>query len=182
MLERFFDTFKERDSLLIIAHDHPDPDSISSAAALQEMAKVICKAKTTLAYGGIIGRAENAHMVKYLKLKLRHMDRIKTSKYSKIALVDTQPRTGNNSAPLKRIFQHYCVLGATSTTGNPFSMEFRQFAKLVDELKVKLPKQAKLGEIFAKAHVSSLDDDEAVDPLNPDCELTYDEVREDKRV
>ena len=103
VLRRFFDQFHPKDSLLIVTHDHPDPDSISSAAALNEIATVVGSAKTTIAYGGIIGRTENAHMVKYLKLKLRPIDRVRIQDYTYVALVDTQPRTGNNSLPVDRI-------------------------------------------------------------------------------
>ncbi len=117
ILEKFFDSLKEKDSLLIIAHDHPDPDSISSAAALQFLAKVFGVKKTTIAYGGIIGRSENAHMVKYLKLKLRKLDRVKVKDYTKIAMVDTQPQTGNNSLPKRRVpdlvLDHHPVIAPT---------------------------------------------------------------------
>ncbi len=103
VLDRFFDHFTRGDSLLILTHDHPDPDSISSAAALREIARVLGNAKTTVAYGGIIGRSENSHMVKYLKLDLKPIDRVKVENFSAVALVDTQPRTGNNSLPRRRI-------------------------------------------------------------------------------
>lgn len=103
ILERFFEGFEREESFLILTHDHPDPDSIASAAALNYIAKVLATAKTTIAYGGMIGRSENAHMVKYLHLKLRPIDRIRFSDYSKIALVDTQPRTGNNALPKSRV-------------------------------------------------------------------------------
>lgn len=102
-MDRFFDEFHRGESLLILTHDHPDPDCISSAAALKEIATALGSAKTTIAYGGIIGRSENAHMVKYLKMKLKPIDRVRVSDFSKVALVDTQPRTGNNALPLKRI-------------------------------------------------------------------------------
>lgn len=101
VLEKFFDVFPRKGKFLILTHNHPDPDSISSAAALQEIATVLGGAKTTLAYGGIIGRAENAHMVRYLDLKLKSIERIRVQEYDKIALVDTQPRTGNNDLPSK---------------------------------------------------------------------------------
>lgn len=99
VLERFFDDFPRGGKLLIVAHNHPDPDTIASAAALQEIAAVLGKAKTTIAYGGIIGRAENAHMVKVLKMHLVPIDKIKISDFDRIAMVDTQPRTGNNALP-----------------------------------------------------------------------------------
>lgn len=98
-VEKFFDVFPKGGKLLIVAHNHPDPDTLASAAALLEIAKVLGKAKTTIAYGGIIGRAENANMVKFLKLKLSPIDKIKIETFDKIAMVDTQPQTGNNDLP-----------------------------------------------------------------------------------
>ncbi|HLG20529.1 MAG TPA: DHHA1 domain-containing protein [Bdellovibrionota bacterium] len=103
VLQRFFDQFRQGESFLILTHDHPDPDSISSAAALREIASFIGQASTTVAYGGIIGRTENAHMVKYLRMNLRPIDRVRIEDYNHIALVDTQPGTGNNSLPPRRI-------------------------------------------------------------------------------
>ncbi|MEZ4820584.1 MAG: DHH family phosphoesterase [Bdellovibrionota bacterium] len=99
VIESFFDDFPQGGNLLIVAHNHPDPDTIASAAALLEIAKILGKAKTTIAYGGVIGRAENANMVKYLKLRLTPIDRVDFKKYDRIAMVDTQPQTGNNDLP-----------------------------------------------------------------------------------
>ena len=103
VLEQFFDDFPKGGKLLILAHNHPDPDTIASAAALQEIATVLGKAKTTIAYGGVIGRAENARMVEVLKLKLVPIDKIKISDFDRVAMVDTQPKTGNNALPAKII-------------------------------------------------------------------------------
>lgn len=108
VLEQFFDDFPRGGKLLILAHNHPDPDTIASAAALQEIASVLGKAKTTIAYGGVIGRAENAHMVKVLKMKLVPIDRIKISDFDRIAMVDTQPKTGNNALP-NHIMPHLVI-------------------------------------------------------------------------
>ena len=47
VLEQFFDAFPRGGKLLILSHNHPDPDTISSAAALQEIATVLGNAKTT---------------------------------------------------------------------------------------------------------------------------------------
>ncbi|MCB0309349.1 MAG: DHH family phosphoesterase [Bdellovibrionales bacterium] len=103
VIENFFDHFPRGGKFLVLTHNHPDPDSISSAAALQLISRVLGNAKTTIGYGGVIGRAENAHMVKYLNLKLTPIDKIKLSEFDAIAMVDTQPRTGNNSLPSSRI-------------------------------------------------------------------------------
>ncbi len=101
VLGKFLERFPRGGKLLVVTHNHPDPDSISSAAALQELARALRGARTTIAYGGVIGRAENAHMVRYLGLKLRPIDKVDLSSYDRIAMVDTQPRTGNNALPAR---------------------------------------------------------------------------------
>ncbi|OIO03017.1 MAG: hypothetical protein AUJ51_05015 [Elusimicrobia bacterium CG1_02_56_21] len=116
-LLRFFSRFPRGGKLLIVTHDHPDPDSISSAAALSEIASNLARAKTTIAYGGVIGRAENAYMVKHLDLKLKPIDRIDLSGYDRIAMVDTQPQAGNNALPsgviADLVIDHHPLIKAT---------------------------------------------------------------------
>jgi nanoRNase/pAp phosphatase (c-di-AMP/oligoRNAs hydrolase) len=117
VLERFFDTFPRSGKLLILTHNHPDPDSIASAAALKEISTVLGDAQTTLAYGGIIGRAENAHMVKYLNLQLKPIERVRLETFDRVALVDTQPRTGNNALDSRRlpdlVIDHHPMIAPT---------------------------------------------------------------------
>ncbi len=85
--------------LLIVLHDNPDPDALASGAALSYLARKRCGVSATIAYGGIIGRAENRAMVRELKIPARHISRLRPSSYGNIALVDTQPGSGNNSLP-----------------------------------------------------------------------------------
>lgn len=117
VLEGFFDSFPREGSLLILTHNHPDPDSIASAAALKEIASVLSGARSTLAYGGILGRAENVHMVRYLGLHLKPFERLRLSDFDKVALVDTQPRTGNNALPKRvtpdLVVDHHPIIAPT---------------------------------------------------------------------
>lgn len=85
--------------LLIIAHDNPDPDSLSSAATLRYILAKKFKIKSKIIYGGIVGRAENKTMVQLLKIPAKPIGDIPFKKYSHFALLDTQPGTGNNSLP-----------------------------------------------------------------------------------
>jgi nanoRNase/pAp phosphatase (c-di-AMP/oligoRNAs hydrolase) len=77
--------------------DFPDPDAIASAVALREVANSLAGVQCSLAHGGVVGRAENAAMVRYLGLNLRPIEEIEPAKFSAVAMVDTQPGTGNNS-------------------------------------------------------------------------------------
>lgn len=85
--------------LLIVMQDHPDPDSIAAATALKEIANDTQHINCTIAHGGIVGRAENRALIKYLAIKPRLMVEIELDAFDLVALVDTQPETGNNSLP-----------------------------------------------------------------------------------
>lgn len=85
---------------LILTHDNPDPDALASAVLLAAVLRGAFKQNVTAAYGGLIGRAENREMVKSLHLPFRHVRDLEMSRFSRFALVDTQPRTGNNQLPL----------------------------------------------------------------------------------
>lgn len=84
---------------LVLTHDNPDPDALASAILLGRLLRRAFGQKVTVAYGGIIGRAENREMVRTLRLPLSHIRRLSLKNYSRFALVDTQPRSGNNQLP-----------------------------------------------------------------------------------
>ncbi len=85
--------------LLITMQDTPDPDSLAGAVALRRLARSLANLQCSIACGGTVGRGENRALVKYLSLNLRCYDEIDYSKYDLVAMVDTQPGTGNNSLP-----------------------------------------------------------------------------------
>lgn len=86
---------------LVLTHDNPDPDALTSAFILAHILARAFKQKVTAAYGGIIGRAENREMVKSLHMPFSHIRNLNFKHYARFALVDTQPRTGNNQLPAK---------------------------------------------------------------------------------
>ena len=49
---------------LILTHDNPDPDALAAAALLARLLRGAFRQKVTLAYGGLVGRAENREMVR----------------------------------------------------------------------------------------------------------------------
>jgi len=82
--------------LLILTHNHPDPDAIASAWALATIAEKRYGIRCRIVYGGIIGRMENQTLVRILRVPIQpfrpeHLDRFKD-----VALVDTQPPFQNN--------------------------------------------------------------------------------------
>ncbi len=88
-------------NILILTHDHPDPDGIASAAALRYIFRKLLKARVIIAYSGVIGRAENRAMINNLKIKLTPLEKVDMTRRRCFILVDTQPGTGNNSLPPK---------------------------------------------------------------------------------
>jgi nanoRNase/pAp phosphatase (c-di-AMP/oligoRNAs hydrolase) len=85
--------------LLVLTHDNPDPDGLASAEGLRYLFQKRWGVRVRAAYGGIVGRAENQTMLKVLNLRVDPVEKIKLSSFSNIALVDTQPKAGNNSLP-----------------------------------------------------------------------------------
>jgi nanoRNase/pAp phosphatase (c-di-AMP/oligoRNAs hydrolase) len=76
--------------LAILIHDNPDPDAVSSAAALAELAKQE-GVETEIMYAGEIGRDENRALVNLLGAKLTRVDVITKHilrTFKIIALVD----------------------------------------------------------------------------------------------
>lgn len=87
------------DPLVILPHDNPDPDALASASALQYILSQLGICDSIIALGGIIGRAENRAMVKYLNIALTPVREIDFYAKPRIVLVDTQPGRANNSLP-----------------------------------------------------------------------------------
>jgi nanoRNase/pAp phosphatase (c-di-AMP/oligoRNAs hydrolase) len=88
-----------RKSVLIYTHDNPDPDSLAAALGLGRLMEHELGMKVTLAHGGIVGRAQNRAMVENLRMPLEPVEKIAPDTFDVIALVDSQPETGNNSLP-----------------------------------------------------------------------------------
>jgi len=89
-------------AILIVTHDHPDPDALAAAFALQHLILVKTGQEATIAFGGVIGRRENLVMVKQLEIKAKPIEELDLDTFNAICMVDTQPGTGNNSYPVDR--------------------------------------------------------------------------------
>jgi len=106
-----------RDRWLVLTHDNPDPDALASTAALALILRRRFRRRVTVAYGGMIGRAENREMVRGLRLKISHLRHLKRRDYQRFALVDAQPWTGNSQLPDETVpdlvFDHHPLRKAT---------------------------------------------------------------------
>ena len=82
--------------VLILPHNDPDPDAIAAAVALRYLLVQKLNVVVHIAYRGIIGRAENKALVRYLDRPLRRLTGADLRQLP-LVLVDTQPGAGNNA-------------------------------------------------------------------------------------
>jgi nanoRNase/pAp phosphatase (c-di-AMP/oligoRNAs hydrolase) len=110
-LEELLELLKDSESLLILTHDNPDPDAISAASCLRFIISKRLPTKVRVGYGGMVGRAENRRMLRFLKIHTVRLTETRIRKYKSILLIDTQPHTGNNSLPrrmqVKGVIDHH---------------------------------------------------------------------------
>ncbi|UCC85755.1 MAG: DHH family phosphoesterase [Anaerolineales bacterium] len=98
-LDLLFAAVGDADAVLILSHNDPDPDAIASTVALRHLLMEALGVESSIAYQGIIGRAENRALVHYLGQPLRPLTDADLAGEAPIALVDTQPGAGNNALP-----------------------------------------------------------------------------------
>ncbi|MCS7121586.1 MAG: DHH family phosphoesterase [Archaeoglobaceae archaeon] len=82
----------------IFTHDNPDPDAISSALALKEIAEEL-GVQADILYYGEIQHQKNRAMVNLLQIKMLRANETDLSQYTKFALVDSSGPGINNSIP-----------------------------------------------------------------------------------
>lgn len=88
--------------LLILTHDHPDPDSLASAWSLAHLAQAVGRIRARVVYGGVIGRRENRQMAERLMIPAHPLRKGELETFKHAALVDTQPPFRNNRFPPRR--------------------------------------------------------------------------------
>ncbi len=98
-LEQLRAALQDGERLLILTHDNPDPDALASAFALSKLVETFDGVAASIGFGGFVGRAENSTMVRLLGLPVTPTWAVSFDDVDLIALVDTQPGTGNNSLP-----------------------------------------------------------------------------------
>ena len=98
-------------TLLAQTHDYPDPDTIASALGLGWLLSELEGVECTIGYGGVIGRAENKAMIKTLGIRMKRTTPSDFEKFDLVALLDTQPESGNHMVPSNRppdiVFDHH---------------------------------------------------------------------------
>jgi len=114
---RIIDWLRGKGPILIVTHDHPDPDSLAAAYAFRHLILVKTNQEATIAFGGGIGRGENRAMVRELDIPAVCLDRLDLDDYPVVCMVDCQPGTGNSSFPADRrvdlVIDHHALREAT---------------------------------------------------------------------
>ena len=86
--------------VLILTHDSPDPDALSSGLGLATLFRQAWGISSRLVYSGLVARAENRAMLRFLTPEWEQHDVLEGfEQYSALVLVDSQPRAGNNRLP-----------------------------------------------------------------------------------
>jgi len=98
-LDRIYELIRGKRKVLIVTHNHPDPDALASAFALKYLLQAKWRIGSIIASSGVVGRAENRAMIRDLRIDLKSISELNLKNFSVIALVDTQPGAGNNSLP-----------------------------------------------------------------------------------
>ncbi len=98
-LDRLVQYARAHRRALVLTHDNPDPDSIAAGVALAYLLERTAGVQAIVAYGGIVGRAENRALIRVLKLPVVPVARVVFDDYDLICMVDTQPEQGNHSLP-----------------------------------------------------------------------------------
>ncbi len=118
-LESYLASCDRRGRWLVLTHDNPDPDALASATLLGKVLRRRFGRPVTLAYAGIIGRAENQAMVSSLGIRISHLRNLNLRNYRHFALVDAQPGTGNHQLPDRinpdLVIDHHPMRKATSS-------------------------------------------------------------------
>ncbi len=99
--------------VLVASHNNPDPDSIVSAILLRYILQDVFSPPSTISYSGVIGRAENEALLEYSGVELVRHAQLDLARFDTVALVDTQPGTGNHpfddEKQVSIVFDHHDI-------------------------------------------------------------------------
>ena len=98
-LPRLKKLVKGAKSAVMVLQDGPDPDGLAAAAALSLVLQSLSDVRSVISYAGRISRPENRTLAEAIQIPLRDIKDIDFSAFDLIAMLDTQPGTGNNSLP-----------------------------------------------------------------------------------
>ncbi len=95
-VEKLREVHRSSKKMLILLHDHPDPDSIASALALRTLLRRNRQTATIGHFGESVSRPENVAMIELLEIVLEELTPSDLDEFDSIALVDVQPNFFEN--------------------------------------------------------------------------------------
>lgn len=99
LLRRLLDLARGRRKPLIHLQHNPDPDALASAVALQYLLKRTLGVEAVLAFTGLVGRAENRAMMRWLKIRIVPYAKLDYAEHDFFIVVDTHPGAGTCRLP-----------------------------------------------------------------------------------
>jgi len=99
MIEQILEDIKPKRKVLILTHNNPDPDTIAAANGMKYILSKQLKKRCTIAYHGLVGRAENRELIKLCNIEMHLSTKLNFSRYDYLIVVDTQPKAGNVYIP-----------------------------------------------------------------------------------
>lgn len=119
MIYKLLEAIKSKRKVLIQTHDIPDPDTMAAAFALKNLLVSTLKKRVTIAYKGMIGRAENKELVKRCKIDMHDITKLNPARYDYFVFVDTQPGAGNiyeiEQKKPDAVIDHHALLPISTT-------------------------------------------------------------------
>jgi nanoRNase/pAp phosphatase (c-di-AMP/oligoRNAs hydrolase) len=114
--DRFLSGLVEFDAVTFVSHVQPDPDSLASMMGLAHLVETCLGKSTRLTRDGLISRAENRALVKFLDIQLEPIEEVVWKKGEALVMVDSQPNTGRHNfdseIPLYGVIDHHDTPGS----------------------------------------------------------------------
>jgi nanoRNase/pAp phosphatase (c-di-AMP/oligoRNAs hydrolase) len=99
-LAKLKETLPAKGRVLIVPHDHPDPDALASAAAMELLLVRHFGLRGQIVFSGTVSRAENRELLKHFKYTWRLLSQLREPrKPLPCIFVDTAPWSGNVTVP-----------------------------------------------------------------------------------
>ena len=111
-VEELRQVHEDSKKMLILLHDHPDPDSIASALALRTILKRNRQTAVIGHLGDKISRPENVAMIEMLDIDLHEISPADLDEYDSISMVDVQPPFfGGLIEEVDSVIDHHPMVG-----------------------------------------------------------------------